>query len=163
MRRGTSPTRRLVLSASGALLLPLAARAQLAKQRRIGILANGSRAGAVNWEAFWQSHCKALPTGSCHTRFSRKSGRSSSRPSEGAAGAAPRGTPAAAIVDLLIDVTEDRSGSLRRGLSDGNGRGLTWGIVFPVPVIIIFVFKFFLLCFLETLYCTVDGSIGLRN
>ena len=54
MRRGTPPTRRLVLSASGALLLPLAARAQLAKQRRIGILANGSRAGAVNWEAFWQ-------------------------------------------------------------------------------------------------------------
>jgi putative ABC transport system substrate-binding protein len=54
MRRGTPPTRRLVLSASGALLLPLAARAQLAKQRRIAILANGSRAGAVNWEAFWQ-------------------------------------------------------------------------------------------------------------
>jgi putative tryptophan/tyrosine transport system substrate-binding protein len=54
MRRG-APRRRLVLAAAGASLLPLTAWAQLAKQRRIGILAQGSRAfGAVNWEAFWQ-------------------------------------------------------------------------------------------------------------
>jgi ABC-type uncharacterized transport system substrate-binding protein len=54
MSRLKSPTRRFVLTAAGTLLLPRATQAQLVKQRRIGILANGSRAGAVNWEAFWE-------------------------------------------------------------------------------------------------------------
>ena len=39
----TSPTRRLVLAAAGALLLPRAARAQKAKRRRIAYLSAGSR------------------------------------------------------------------------------------------------------------------------
>jgi len=54
MRRGTPPTRRFVLAAAGASLLPGAARAQPAKRRRIAILSQGSRAGAVNLEAFLQ-------------------------------------------------------------------------------------------------------------
>jgi ABC-type uncharacterized transport system substrate-binding protein len=54
MRDGTPPTRRLVLAAAGASLLPRAARAQSVKRRRIATLAQGSRAAGVNWEAFWQ-------------------------------------------------------------------------------------------------------------
>jgi putative ABC transport system substrate-binding protein len=54
MRRVTRPTRRLVLSAVKALLLPLTAWAQLAKQRRIATLAQESLAGGVYWEAFWE-------------------------------------------------------------------------------------------------------------
>src|SRR5437870_3732598 len=53
MRRGT-PTRRLVLAAAGASLLPRTAQTQPVKRRRIATLAQGSRAGVVNWEAFWQ-------------------------------------------------------------------------------------------------------------
>jgi putative tryptophan/tyrosine transport system substrate-binding protein len=50
----TSPTRRLVLAAGGALLLPRAARAQSAK-RRIAIVAPASRAsGEPYLDAFWQ-------------------------------------------------------------------------------------------------------------
>jgi hypothetical protein len=48
MRRGTPPTRRLVLASAGALLLPRAARAQLAKHRRIATLGRalvGGRSG----------------------------------------------------------------------------------------------------------------------
>jgi putative ABC transport system substrate-binding protein len=53
MRCGT-PTRRLVLAAAGASLLPRAVPAQPGRRRRIATLAQGSRAGVVNWEAFWQ-------------------------------------------------------------------------------------------------------------
>ncbi|HEY8873328.1 MAG TPA: ABC transporter substrate-binding protein [Stellaceae bacterium] len=44
MTPGPAPTRRRVLAAAGALLLPRAARAQTAKRRRIAVLATGSRA-----------------------------------------------------------------------------------------------------------------------
>jgi putative ABC transport system substrate-binding protein len=51
--RGGTPTRRLVLAAAGASLLPCTAQAQPVK-RRIATLSQGSRAGAVGWEAFQQ-------------------------------------------------------------------------------------------------------------
>jgi putative ABC transport system substrate-binding protein len=51
----TSPTRRRVLAAAGALLLPRAAWAQPVKRRRIGYVTGGSRAaGEPNFETFRQ-------------------------------------------------------------------------------------------------------------
>ena len=53
MSRGRPATRRLVLAAAGALLLPRAADAQQAKRRRIALLSTGSRAvGVPLFEAF---------------------------------------------------------------------------------------------------------------
>jgi putative ABC transport system substrate-binding protein len=55
MSPGTSPTRRLVLAAAGALLLPRAARAQMAKRRRIAFFSGGSPSNqAPQLEAFRQ-------------------------------------------------------------------------------------------------------------
>jgi putative tryptophan/tyrosine transport system substrate-binding protein len=55
MTPSTSPTRRLVLAAAGASLLPRAARAQPAKRRRIAFLSGGSpSSGAPNLEALRQ-------------------------------------------------------------------------------------------------------------
>ena len=55
MTPGPSPTRRRVLAAAGALLLPRAARAQTAKRRRIAFLATGSPPAAdPNLGAFRQ-------------------------------------------------------------------------------------------------------------
>jgi putative ABC transport system substrate-binding protein len=55
MTPGAAPTRRLVLAATGALLLPRAAHAQTPKRRRIGYLMPGSRPpGGVYSGAFWQ-------------------------------------------------------------------------------------------------------------
>jgi putative ABC transport system substrate-binding protein len=55
MRHSTPPTRRLVLAAAGASLLPRVARAQPVKRHRIATLAQGSRASVgEQWEAFRQ-------------------------------------------------------------------------------------------------------------
>ena len=55
MSRVTPATRRRVLAAAGASLLPRLASSQSVKRRRIATLGQGSRAGgAVTWEAFWQ-------------------------------------------------------------------------------------------------------------
>jgi putative ABC transport system substrate-binding protein len=62
MTPGTASTRRLVLAAAGTLLLPRAARAQMARRRRIATLSQGPRANAMNWEAF-QRGLRALGYG----------------------------------------------------------------------------------------------------
>jgi len=55
MSRVTPATRRRVLAAAGASLLPRLASSQSVKRRRIATLGQWSRAGgAVTWEAFWQ-------------------------------------------------------------------------------------------------------------
>ena len=60
MRPGTPATRRLVLGAAGALLLPGIARAQRAKRRRIAFLNLGSRASAEAYFGVLQQGLRAL-------------------------------------------------------------------------------------------------------
>ncbi|HEY8871729.1 MAG TPA: ABC transporter substrate binding protein, partial [Stellaceae bacterium] len=63
MRPGRSPTRRLVLAAAGALLLPRAARSQMAKRRRIAYLATPSRAVAGPLLGAFRQELRALGYG----------------------------------------------------------------------------------------------------
>src|SRR5206468_9599062 len=60
MRRGTPPTRRSVLAAAGALLLPRAADAQQARRRRIAFLNLGSRASAEAYSGVLRQGLRAL-------------------------------------------------------------------------------------------------------
>ena len=60
MSRGTPATRRLVLAAAGALLLPRAVDAQRAKRRRIAFLNLGSRASAEAYFGVLQQGLRAL-------------------------------------------------------------------------------------------------------
>ena len=60
MSRGTPATRRLVLAAAGALLLPRAVDAQRAKRRRITFLNLGSRASAEVYFGVLQQRLRAL-------------------------------------------------------------------------------------------------------
>ena len=63
MTLGTPATRRLVLAAGGALLLPRALRAQTAKRRRIAFLALGSRASAEPYFGVFRQGLRALGYG----------------------------------------------------------------------------------------------------
>jgi putative ABC transport system substrate-binding protein len=60
MTPGPSPTRRRVLAAAGTLLLPIAARAQTAKRRRIAYLASGSPAAAEPFLEVFRQALRAL-------------------------------------------------------------------------------------------------------
>jgi putative tryptophan/tyrosine transport system substrate-binding protein len=63
MTPGTSPTRRLVLAAAGALLLTHAARGQMAKRRRIAFLTTASRAGIEPYLGTFRQGLRALGYG----------------------------------------------------------------------------------------------------
>ena len=63
MTHGPLPTRRLVLAAAGALLLPRAARAQMARRRRIGVLAGASSSVAAPYVGTFRQGLRALGYG----------------------------------------------------------------------------------------------------
>src|SRR6266567_3460679 len=63
MTPGLAPTRRLVLSAAGSLLLPRGARAQPAKRRRIVFLSAASRSSAGPFFSFFREGLRALGDG----------------------------------------------------------------------------------------------------
>jgi putative tryptophan/tyrosine transport system substrate-binding protein len=63
MTPGTAPTRRLIVAAAGALLLPRAARAQPAKRHRIAVLAGASRSVAAPYLGTFRQALRALGYG----------------------------------------------------------------------------------------------------